>query len=227
MPTVRTAPQYLAIAALLAAAQPLAPRRGRRWAQPQRLLRRRPCRLPVRQPQRHARRSDRSSLGRRHLALQRAARRRAGRLRALLPVAPDAGHRARWILSRLSRRPAGPVVPRHQHRDGQRRARVAGEPARPHRLRHGRMDALRHRRHRLGQHALLASRPHDRQRGRQPQQHPAGLRAGRRRRLPPGCALVGAGRVSLHQLRPRRLCLRLGAGTLRFPVRPAPDPRRA
>ena len=174
----------------------------------------------------HARRSDRSRGGRRRHALRRLRRRRAGRLRALLPLAPDAGHRARRLLRRLSRSQPGPVVSRHRHGHGHRAARIPRDLARPGRLRHGRLDAVRERRRRLGEHALLAHRPHHRQRGCQSQLHPPGLRAGRRRRLPARRALVGPRRISLRQSRLDRLPLRLRPGALRFAVRPASVPGR-
>ena len=75
-----------------------------------------------------------------------------------------------------------------------------GTAARPAGLRDGRVDAVRDRRPRLRQHALLAHRPHHRQRGRQ---RPATWRLGYTfgggvdyRARP---ALDGARRVSLHQ----------------------------
>ena len=190
------------------------------------ILCRRSCRLHVRQRQRHLGRSDRHCRGRRRHRVRRFLRRRAGGLRAVLSLAPDAGHRARRLVPERPGSIAGPVLPRDRHRHGERAARMAGVPARPRGIRHGIVDAVRERRHRLGEHALLAHRPHDRQRGRQPQQHPAGLRSRRRRRLSPRSALVGARRVSLHQPRVERLQLRLGAGALRFAIRPASLSRR-
>ena len=163
MPTVRTAPQSLAIAALLAAAQPLAGCRARPTMARSRSGFYVGGHVGYMFGNANATLGDPIGSRPRPAAppLRRAARRRAGGLRAFFP--------SRLMLgieldapSPTTRRPAGPVLPRHRHRDGQRRARVAGEPARPHRLRHGRLDALRHRRHRLGQHALLAqstSRP--------------------------------------------------------------------
>ena len=200
MPTVRNAPQYLAVAALLAAAQPLASALaddGRTAAASMSAAMSATCSAnPT--PRSPIRRED--LLGRRHLALRRPAGRRADRLRALLSRrAWMLGIELDWILS-----PTISTTPQVLSY----RATATGTASEElewlaslrglHRLRHRRMDALRHRRHRLGQHALLAGRPHDRQRGRQPQQHPAGLHAGRRHRLPPDSRWSARRRVSLH-----------------------------
>ena len=173
-------------------------------------------------------RSDRHSIGRRHHPVRHLLRRRAGRLRASLRVAPDAGRRARHVVRQLQRPRAGAVVPRD------------GAPARPTSSSSisracaavlgydiGIVDAVRDRRHRLGQHALLAYRPHDGQRGCKPQQRPR--RAGRWAAAST-TASTRAGRRALEYLYTNLgltgHLLRRGAGALRFAVRPASLPRR-
>ena len=163
-------------------------------------------------------RPDRRSVGRRHHPVRHVLRRRARRLRAALRLAPDAGARARHVICQLQRPRQRAVVPCDRHRHGQRAARVPLEPARSCRLRHGIVDSVRDGRHRLGEHALLAHRPHDGQRGCKSQQHPRGLDGGRRPRLPPRPALDHPPRVSLHQPRPRRPSVRRGARALRFAI---------
>ena len=187
-------------------------------ARPLRLLLRRAHGLPVRQRHGDLGRPDRRSVGRRHHPVRHVLRRRARRLRAALRLAPDAGARARHVVCQLQRPRQRAVVPCDRHRHGQRAARVPREPARSCRLRHGIVDSVRDRRHRLGEHALLAHRPHDGQRGCKSQQHPRGLDGGRRPRLPPRSALDHPPGVSLHQPRPRRPSVRLGARALRFAI---------
>ena len=187
-------------------------------ARPVRLLCRRAHGLPVRQQHGDVGRPDRRSVGRRHHPVRHVLRRRACRLRASLRLAPDAGARARHVVCQLQRPRQRAVVPRDRHRHGQRAARVPREPAWSRRLRHGIVDSVRDGRHRLGEHALLAHRPHDRQRGCKSQQHPRGLDGGRRPRLPPRPALDHPPRVSLHQPRPRRPSVRRGARALRFAI---------
>ena len=143
-------------------------------------------------------------------------RRRADGLRALLRLAPDAGHRSSTRPSRAprtSRRfcPIARPAPAPPTSSSNTSAQSAGAS----RLCHGSVDAVRHRRHRLGEHALTRA-PTSRPATRTPIPATSGSvtwpGAGVDYRL--DTALVGTRRISLHQPRIDGLRLRRCAGAL-------------
>ena len=97
---------------------------------------------------------------------------------------------------------------------GNDQSRISRHAARRVGYKMGRWTPFPDRRTGAGRYAQLAGRFHERQRERLAQQCAPGLRGGRRRRLRPRPALVGADGVSLYRARSHRIFVRALAGPL-------------